>query len=127
MYSLQISDFSTAGRVLGRAFQNDPIWITYAKNPEDRKSQLPAMFEFLTVMGFRYGSVWSPSEKLEGEVARGDGCRVADVPTGGLEHPVGARKLAARQGVGAEQVEPLDELALRKGLEPIRAALARTE
>ena len=66
LIKLRKGDIEQASKVMGRAFQNDPI-IAYAyPNENDRKSKTPYVYEFLLSYFVRYAEVYATSKYLEG-------------------------------------------------------------
>lgn len=56
----------TAGEVLGRALNDDPISLNIFPNDEERKEKLKYIFRLSTCIGIRYGEVHATSPNLEG-------------------------------------------------------------
>lgn len=63
---LKNEDVKTAGEVLGRALNDDPISLYIFPNDEERKEKLKYVFRVTTCIGVRYGEVRATSPNLEG-------------------------------------------------------------
>ena len=63
---LKKEDVKTAGEVLGRALNDDPISLYIFPNDEERKEKLKYVFRLTTCIGVRYGEVYATSPNLEG-------------------------------------------------------------
>ncbi len=55
-----------AAEMLGRAFQDDPLFTHFFPDASERKSKLPYIFKFLIRYGVWYGEVYATSPNLEG-------------------------------------------------------------
>ena len=66
---LKKNQIKLAGEVIGRAFQNDPIWIYVFPDASKRERYLKYVFQFIVRYGYRYGEVYATSDKLEGIIA----------------------------------------------------------
>lgn len=66
LFQLTKAEIGLAGRVVARAFQDDPLMIYFFPDPSNRKMKLPYIFEYLIRYGIKYGEVYAPSPKLEG-------------------------------------------------------------
>lgn len=63
---LKKENAKTAGEVLGRALNDDPISLYILPNDEERKENLKYIFRVATRIGIRYGEVYATSPSLEG-------------------------------------------------------------
>jgi ribosomal protein S18 acetylase RimI-like enzyme len=66
MYSLQISDLQRASELLGKSFNNYPIFEYILPDAADRKRKLKYFCRFLINLGMIKGEVIAPSNKIEG-------------------------------------------------------------
>ena len=55
-----------SGKVLGRAFCNDPVPIQVIPNDAERKVKIEYIFQMITCLGIRYGEAHAISPNLEG-------------------------------------------------------------
>lgn len=69
LYKIQKKDVKTACRVLGAAFQDDPAWIHVIPDETKRKKKLPTVFEYVISYSLKYGTIYAPTENLEGVAA----------------------------------------------------------
>jgi ribosomal protein S18 acetylase RimI-like enzyme len=60
------NSYSHAGMVLGRAFQDDPLWTAVMPDPEERRAQLTAMFSGLAKTTVAAKGVAETTSGIEG-------------------------------------------------------------
>ena len=66
MYKLQKRDLNKASAILGRSFNDYPIFNYIIPDPEYRKDKLKYLCRFLLSLGMAKGEVIGPSDKMEG-------------------------------------------------------------
>ncbi|MFW9922487.1 MAG: GNAT family N-acetyltransferase [Candidatus Thorarchaeota archaeon] len=61
LYKVRKSDFNQICTMLGRAFQQDPIWKEILKNDPEK---WPLVFAVPVKYGLRYGSIFAPTKEV---------------------------------------------------------------
>jgi len=69
LYQVRKRDIAGAAEVLADAFRRDPLWSAVCQGEADVPRRLRAIFELAVRHGLTYGTVFAPSENLEGIVA----------------------------------------------------------
>ncbi|MFX1451176.1 MAG: GNAT family N-acetyltransferase [Promethearchaeota archaeon] len=69
LFRLTEDHIKPAGKMLARAFEDNPIFIYLIPDTIERKNKLRYIFEFIIHYGVLYGEVYAPSSNLEGVAA----------------------------------------------------------
>lgn len=69
LHQLTKEEIIKAGKILARAFYDDPVIEYYFPEHDERKRLCPCLWNFLLRDCIQYGEVYAPSKKLEGIAA----------------------------------------------------------